>query len=353
MDLDVFSLPRNPAEAVAAASLIAQAGFAGWWMPEGARSPFTLCAAASLASGPLTLGTGISVAFARSPMVLAQEAWTLAEATRGRFIVGLGTQVRAHVERRYSSAFTHPGPRMAEYVASTRAIFSAFRGESALRFDGDFYSFSLLPAMWSPGDIPYPDPPIYVAGVRPYMCRTIGASADGMYVHPLHSLPYLDTVVIPNVTEGARTAGRTGEPFRYVIPLMTAVSDDEADLERQREQIRERLAFYGSTPGYGIVFDASGWPGTGERLVELQRAGERDTMVTTITDEMVDAFALTARWDDLARALVERYDGRADRIVCYSASSQWADDPSSRERWSAVAATFASLAPATVAGADA
>jgi probable F420-dependent oxidoreductase len=347
MELDVFSLPRTPAEAANAAAQIAAAGFAGWWIPEGSRSPFSLCAAASLSSGSLTLGTGVSVAFARSPMVLAQEAWMLTEATGGRFLVGLGTQVRAHVERRYSAAFDHPGPRIVEYVASLRAIFAAFRGQSALRFDGDFYSFSLLPQMWSPGDLPYADPPIYVAGVRPYLCGKIGETADGMYVHPLHSVRYLDTVVIPNVTEGARRAGRTAAPFAYVVPLMTAVSDDEADLERQREQIRERLAFYGSTPGYGVVFEASGFPGTGERLVTLQRSGDLKTMVATITDEMIDAFSLTAGWDDLATKLAERYGQRADRIVCYSASSQWADDPDSRERWTAVVAEFARRSPTT------
>jgi probable F420-dependent oxidoreductase len=145
----------------------AASGFDALWVPESSQPVFSVCTAAALASPGLGLGTGVAVAFARSPMVTAQGAWMLAQATSGRFVLGLGTQVRAHVERRYSAPFSPPGPRMNEYVASLRAIFRAFRGGEPLRFEGDYYSFSLLPPTWSPGPMDYDDPPIYVAGVRP------------------------------------------------------------------------------------------------------------------------------------------------------------------------------------------
>ena len=319
------------------------AGFSALWVPEGSQPVFSICSAAALATPHLRLGTGVAVAFARSPMIAAQAAWMLAQATGGRFVLGLGTQVRAHVERRYSAPFTHPGPRMREYVASLRAIFAAFRGDERLSFQGDYYSFSLLPQMWSPGPMDLDDPPIYVAGVRPWMCRMIGEVADGMLVHPLSTDAYLRQVVLAEVREGETRAGRDPGWVKLVCPVMTAVSDDEADRDRQREQIRARLAFYGSTPGYGVVFDASGWPGVGERLAALQREGRLAEMAALITDEMVDAFALIGTWDELPGRLLERFGGLAADITCYSVAEQWRDDPASVERWADVNRRFAEI----------
>lgn len=320
------------------------AGFGTLWIPESSQPVFSVCTAATLASPGLALGTGVAVAFARSPMVTAQAGWMLAQATGGRFVLGLGTQVRAHVERRYSAPFAPPGPRMREYVASLRAIFGAFGGREPLRFEGEYYSFSLLPPTWSPGPMEYADPPIYVAGVRPWMCRMIGEVADGMLVHPLNSPAYLQQVVLPGVREGEQRAGRPEGTVRLVCPVMTAVADDEDALARQRNQIRSRLAFYGSTPGYGVVFDVSGWPGVGEELHQLQRAGRLAEMSGLITDEMVDAFAVTATWDGLPARLMERFGGVAADITCYSVMEQWRDDPESVDRWSDVNRRFAGLA---------
>jgi probable F420-dependent oxidoreductase len=302
-----------------------------------------MCTAAALGTTSLTLGTSVAVAFPRSPMLTAQAAWMLAEATDGRFVAGLGTQVRAHIERRFSSAFSPPGPRMREYVEAMRAIYAAFRGEAKLAFEGTYYSFSLLPSTWSPGPMAHHDPPIYVAGVREWMSRMIGEVADGMLVHPLSTLPYLDDVVVPAVRTGEAAAGRPAGQVALVCPVMTAVSDDDAVRERQREGIRARLAFYGSTPGYGVVFDASGWPGTGERLNALQRQGDLAAMKDAVTDEIVDAMAITSTWDDLPRRLLDRYGSRADEIVCYSVVEQWADDPDPLGRWQDVNRRFVEL----------
>jgi probable F420-dependent oxidoreductase len=344
MKIDAFGGGQTIGAIQRAARGAEEAGFDGLWIPESGAPVFSLAAAAAAAVSDLALGSGVAVAFARSPMVTAQAAWMLAEATRGNFRLGLGTQVRAHVERRYSADFTSPGPRMREYVQALREIFAAFAGRAKLSFEGDFYTFTLLPQTWSPPPIPFSDPPVYLAGVRPWMCRMIGEVADGMKVHPLHTLSYLETLVLPNLQAGCTAAGRALTDVELVIPVMTAVGDDEESVMRQREQLRQRLAFYGSTPGYGVVFDASGWPGTGERLNELLRARDMAGMSGVISDEMLDAMTVTATWSGLPNALAEKYRGRASRIVCYSALEQFAADPASAERWQDVVRDFRQVA---------
>jgi len=323
---------------------VEEAGFAGLWITESGRTAYGACTAAALATAHLDLGTGIAVAFPRSPMVTAQAAWELQEATGGRFTLGLGTQVKGHIERRYSSPFEHPGPRLREYVLALKAIFRAFRGEEPLAFEGDFYRFSLLPALWSPGPIDAPDPPVYLAGVNPWMCRAIGEVADGIHVHPLHSLRYLEEVVRPSIEAGAAKAGRAAGEVAVVCPLLTNVGETDAELATWRERARLQLAFYGSTRTYSRVFEVHGWDGTSERLHEQQAKGDFAAMAGTLTDEMLEVFTLTASWDGLADAIVERYTGIADRVICYFAATAWRDDPATKERWTAVAAEVAARA---------
>jgi probable F420-dependent oxidoreductase len=342
--IDAFGGGQTIGAIQRAARQAERAGFDGLWIPESGAPVFSLAAAAASAVSDLALGSGVAVAFARSPMVTAQAAWMLAEATGGNFRLGLGTQVRAHVERRYSATFDSPGPRMREYVRALREIFAAFARRAKLSFEGDYYTFTLLPDTWAPPPIPFADPPVYLAGVRPWMCAMIGEVADGMKVHPLHSLDYLRSVVRPNLEAGCAAAGRALADVELVIPVMTAVGDDEQAITRQREQLRHRLAFYGSTPGYGVVFDASGWPGTGERLNELLRARDLAGMARVITDEMLDAMTVTATWSGLPTALADKYQGTAARIVCYSAVEQWAADPASIERWQDVVTEFKRVA---------
>jgi probable F420-dependent oxidoreductase len=335
--LDVIGFGSSPTDMQGLARQAQRAGFSTLWLTESTQPVYSLCTAAALATHDLAIGTGIAVAFARSPMVSAQAAWMLSKATGGNFTLGLGTQVRAHVERRYSAAFDHPGPRLKEYVAAVRSIFGAFRGQERLRFDGDYYSFSLLPDMWSPGAMDYENPPIYLAGVSPWMCRMIGEVADGMHVHPLNTVAYLEKVVRPAMAEGEARAGRNPGDTQLACPVMTIVGDTEEELSAQREEVRMRIAFYGSTPGYEVVFDTHGWDGVGGRLNQLQRAGDFGGLAATVTDEMVDAFSVTAPWEGLGQALIDRYGGVAHHVICYSASSQWASHPATLERWSDVA----------------
>jgi probable F420-dependent oxidoreductase len=319
------------------ARAVEDAGFNGLWVTESGRSGLTGSLSAVFATDRLTIGTGIAVAFPRSPMITAVDTWELAEASGGRFVLGLGTQVKAHIERRYSSPFAPPGPRLRAYVLALKAIFRAFRGEEPLRFEGEHYSFTLLPTMWSPGPIDVPDPPIYLAAFNPWMCRMVGEVADGIHVHPLHSIRYVEEVVRPNIAQGAARAGRDPDDIEYVCPVLTIVGDTEEERAVWRERARFQLAFYGSTRTYGRIFEMHGWPGTSERLHELQKQGDIPGMAKVITDEMLAELTVTSDWDGLADAIVDRYRGIADRVVCYFATNTWNEDPAALARWGPVA----------------
>jgi len=314
----------------------AAAGFDGLVVTEGGRSAYLTCAAAALAAD-LDLATGIAVAFPRSPMVTAQTAWELADATGGRFRLGLGTQVRAHVERRYGTAFDHPGPRLAEYVRAVKACFRAFRGAEPLAFEGDFYTLSLLPAQWSPGPLEVADPPVDVAAVNPYMLRLAGEVADGVHVHPLNHPAYLRDVVLPNVAAGAASAGRPVDSPYLTVPAFTAVGDTDEERARWRELARTQVAFYGSTPNYAFVFDLLGAEGTTARIRERQKAGDLAGMAAVVDDDLLDHFVVTGTAAEVAAALVDRHRGIAARVVLYFAGLAWAEDPEALARWGEIA----------------
>jgi probable F420-dependent oxidoreductase len=313
------------------------AGFAGLVVTESGRTAYLSTAAAALAAPGLDLATGVAVAFPRSPMVTAANAWELAETTEGRFRLGLGTQVRAHIERRYGSGFDPPGPRLREYVLALRAIFRAFRGEERLAFDGDFWQLSLLPREWSPGPITAPDPPIDVAAVNPWMLRMAGEVADGVHVHPLNTTTYLRTTVEPALADGARRAGRDPATLTRIVPCFTVVGDTDEERSSWREWARIQVAFYGSTPNYAFVFDQIGAEGTTPRLRERQKAGDLAGMAAVITNDVLAHFVVEAPWDGLADSLVERYTGLADRIVLYFAGTAWQRDPATLDRFGEVA----------------
>ncbi|MGP0028951.1 MAG: TIGR03617 family F420-dependent LLM class oxidoreductase [Acidimicrobiales bacterium] len=334
VDLMTMGAPLRRARQLAVDA--AAGGFDGLVVTEGGRTAYLTCAAAAL-SADLDLSTGIAVAFPRSPMVTAQLAWELADATHGRFRLGLGTQVRAHIVRRYAAPFDHPGPRLREYVAAVRACFAAFRGDAPLAFAGDFYSLDLLPAQWSPGPIDAPDPPIDIAAVNPYMLRLAGGAADGVHIHPLNHPTYLSDVVLPSLRDGATHAGRDPDALHVTVPVFTAVGDSEEERGRWRERARAQVAFYGSTPNYGFMFDLLGRHGTTERLRERQKAGDVAAMVAVIDDELLDHFVLTGSFDEMPALIVRRYGGLAARVVLYFAGIAWSEDPTSLARWGEIA----------------
>jgi probable F420-dependent oxidoreductase len=227
-------------------------------------------------------------------------------------------------------------------VLAVRAIFRAFQGTEELDFHGDHYDLDLLPSMWSPGPIEHPDVPVFIAGVRPWMLRACGAVADGLHVHPLHSRRYLDEVIRPEVAGGAEDADRSPADITLACPVLTIVGDTDEEQEVWRQAARFQLAFYGSTRTYRGVFEQHGWDGTSERLHELQKAGDLEAMAATITDEMLDAYAVTSTWDGLADALTARYEGvdQPVRVICYFVGTGWREDPSTLDRWRPVTAAF-------------
>jgi probable F420-dependent oxidoreductase len=334
VDLMTTGLPLR--QAVQLARDAENVGFDGLVVTEAGRTAYLTCAAAALETD-LDISTGIAVAFPRSPMVTAQLAWELAEATGGRFRLGLGTQVRAHIVRRYGAEFDHPGPRLREYVGAVRACFSAFRGDEPLAFEGEFHTLSLLPAPWSPGTIAVPDPPIDIAAVNPYMLRQAGAVADGVHVHPLNHPAYIKEVVLPNLRAGAATADRDAQGLHLTVPVFTAVGDTEADRATLRERARGQVAFYGSTPNYAFIFDLIGREGTTERLRERQKVGDLAGMISLIDDDVLDAFLLTGSFDEMPALIVGRYGGIADRVVLYFAGAAWSEGPDTFARWGEIA----------------
>lgn len=315
------------------------AGFSGLVVTEGGRTAYLQCAAAALAVPDLELLTGVAVAFPRSPMVTAQTAWELAEASGGRFRLGLGTQVRAHIERRYGAAFEHPGPRLVEYVRAVRACFAGFRGEP-LAFDGDFTKLSLLPAMWSPGKIAVDDPPVDIAAVNPWMLRAAGQVADGVHVHPLNHPGYLREVVVPNVAQGATDAGRDPGAVQLIVPCFTVAGDTPEERAPWRELARTQVAFYGSTPNYAFVFELLGRAGTTEAIRERQKAGDFAGMTKVIDDELLASFIVEGSWDELADRIVDRFGGVAERVVLYPAGMAYASNREHFDRLGAVARTI-------------
>ena len=339
MRVDVMITPQPLVKTGPLAQRALNAGYSGLLFTEAGRTAFLNVAAAALAAPGLELSTGVAVAFPRSPFVTASTAWELQEASGGRFRLGLGTQVKAHIERRYGMEFRRPGPRMRDYILAVKACFAAFRG-APLEHHGEFYDLSFITPQWSPGKIDAPDPKVDVAAVNPWMLRMAGEVADGVHVHPIGEPGYLRRHVLPNVGEGARSVGRDVNDIDLIVPVMTIVGDTDAELHAEREHARTMLSFYGSTPNYAFVWDEAGFEGTTSRIREKQKAGDLAGMAAQITDEHLAVFAVESTWDGLADALRDRYRGLAARIVLYNA----ARDVDRFERYGAVARSIANAA---------
>lgn len=316
---------------------VEEAGFSGMVFTETTQTPWMSIATAAGAAPSLEFATGIAVAFPRSPMLAAGLAWELAENTGGRFRLGLGSQVKAHVERRYGTAFDPPGPRLRDYVEAVRACFRAFRGEGPLAHEGPYYRLSLLPDAWAPRSHPYGDIKIDVSAVAPWMCRMAGEVADGIHVHPLHSVPYLHNRLLPAVAEGTAGGGRDPGAVQLTVPVFAVPGDSPEERATLLERARRQIGFYGSTRNYAFQFDDLGFEGTSARLNERLKARDPGGMADLITDEMLEQFAVLARWDDMADALIDRYRGLASRLVMYLAEESIASDRSALGRWGEIA----------------
>jgi probable F420-dependent oxidoreductase len=247
--------------------------------------------------------------------------------------------VKGHLERRFSVSAERPAARVREYIVALRAIFDAFAKRAPLRFEGEFWRFSLLTDFFDPGPLEVADPPIYLAGVNERLATVAGEVADGFCAHPMNSPEYLNAVVRPSIEQGAKQAGRDPAAVAIVCPVFTIVGDPGPDLDRQREAVRLQIAFYGTTPSYSKIFEVHGRDDLTARLGATLRSGDTAKLAAEVDDDLVDAFSVTAPWDGLADALRARFDGLAERVFPYHVPDL--ADPAVAERWRAVAEAVA------------
>lgn len=305
----------SPAGAVPSARAAAARGHDGCWVGEINHDPFLAAADVADATDDCVVGTSIAVAFARSPMSVATTAWDLQERARGRFVLGLGSQVKAHVERRYGMPWGRPVARMTEYVAAVRAIWAAWSEGSPLDFTGDFHQHTLMTPMFTPEPLAHPTPPIFLAAVGPQMTRAAGQVADGLFAHAFTTSRYLAEVTLPAVEQGLAASGRDRAAFTVCAPAFVATGCDEGEVEQARDAVRARVGFYASTPAYRAVMDLHGWGDLQDELAGLARAGRFADLGARVDDGVLDAFVVSAPLDTLAQALIDRWQPHVDRLL--------------------------------------
>jgi probable F420-dependent oxidoreductase len=326
--LDVAMLTHDLRTVPEYARKVEALGFDCLWSAETQHDPFLPLAAAATVTSRIRLGTSIAVAFPRSPMILAHTAWDLAQASGGRFILGLGSQVKGHNERRFSVKWEAPAPRMREVVLALRAIWDCWQNRTKLNFKGRFYRFDLMTPFFDPGPIEHPKVPVYIAGVNQHMCRVAGEVCDGLHVHPFNSPKYLREYVQPAVNEGLKVAGKRREDFAYATSSFVVIGDTEAERAPQRLAVKQQIAFYASTRTYEPVLAAHGWQDLAPQLHRKSIEGDWKGMADLITDEMLDTYAVTGTTDTIAARLTERYSGLLDRTAFYQPQKpQTLDDP--------------------------
>lgn len=318
MRLDTMLLTMDDLHTVGTyARAIEEMGFAGLWTAETQHDPFLPLAVAATTTRTLQLGTAIAVAFPRSPTVLAHMAWDLQASSHGRFILGLGTQVKGHNERRFGVRWEAPAKKLRDMILAMRAIWDCWQHGTPLNYNGPFYRLTLMTPFFSPPPMPYPRPPIYVAGVNPGMCRLAGELCDGFHVHPFHSVQYLRDHVLANILQGAAQAGRRRNDLQLVSSVLVITGDSQSEMAEARQQVRRQLAFYASTRSYWPVLEAHGWGDVGRRLNRKAAEGDWDGMSQEITDDMLEVYAVTGAPEDIPAMLRARYAGLLDRLAFY------------------------------------
>jgi probable F420-dependent oxidoreductase len=313
MKFDVSIAPESMAEVPRLAQAAEALGFDAIWTSETKHDPFLPLAAVAGITQRVLFGTAIAVAFARSPTVLAHTAWDLANVSGGRFILGLGTQVKPHIERRFGMAWPDsPVEKMREMIEAIRAVWRSWQSGERLNYRGETFRLGLMTPFFNPGPISHPDIPIFIAGVNPGLCQLAGKLADGLHAHPYHSVRYLKEVVLSAVRKGVKSAGRIESEVELSVTVMTAESPAEAGF------IRSQIAFYASTPSYRPVMALHGWGEVADRLSGLARRQAWDEMAGLISDEILETFAVVAPSDRLGAALRSRYAGLADHVTLYT-----------------------------------
>ena len=302
----------------ARARMMEQEGYSGLMSAETSHDPFLPLALAAEHTDRIDLITAIAVGFARNPMVLAQVSWDLQALSGGRFILGLGSQIQAHITKRFSMPWSRPAARMEEMIAAIRAIWEAWQTGERLNFRGDFYRHTLMTPMFSPGPIDVPPPPILISAVGPLMTRVAGRAADGLVCHGFQTAQYLHDVTMPNVHAGLAEAGRDRSSFQISMPVFVVSGFHEDDIAAQAARTRKQIAFYGSTPAYRVVLEHHGWGEVQTELNRLSKQGKWDEMGDVIDDEILDTFAIVAEPHEVPGRLVERFGGTLDRLQFYA-----------------------------------
>lgn len=319
MKFDAYLLTGDLRQMPALTAAVEAGGFDGVWTAETAHNPFLPLVLAAEHTRRISLGTAIAVAFARSPTTLAHIAWDLQRYSQGRFLLGLGTQVKAHVVLRYGMRWEKPVRQMRETIEAIRAVWESWRkGGTSLNYRGEFYTLRLMTPFFAEPPLEHPDPPIYISAVNEQMLRLAGGLCEGVHIHPFHSVKYLREYAWPHLREGMRSAGRSRLHFTAVAAVFVIPTDGEKPAGVYERSVREQIAFYMSTPAYRTVVDLHGWTATAEQLSLMARQGAWQAMGERITDEMLDAFAVTGSWAALPGLIQQRYAGRLlDRVAYY------------------------------------
>jgi probable F420-dependent oxidoreductase len=333
MDVD-GGIGFDPADVIEAARQAERVGYDGLWSAEVSHDPFLPLVLAAEHTERIKLGTGIAVAFARNPMTLAVLANDLQTLSKGRFMLGLGSQIKPHIEKRFSMPWSHPAPRMRELILAIRAIWASWSDGSRLAFRGEYYRHTLMTPMFDPGPNPFGAPRIFLAGVGEKMTEVAGEVADGMLAHGFTTERYLREVTVPALERGLAAAGRVRSDVEISYPGMVVTGPDEAGLAAAAKVVKTQLAFYGSTPAYRPVLELHGWGDLQTELNTLSKRGAWEEMAGLIDDEMLTTFAVVGEIDDIAGMVRSRFDGVVDRFNFY------APYPMEPERWAEVLAGF-------------
>jgi probable F420-dependent oxidoreductase len=312
MKIDTALPPTNLSDVPQLVQAAEEIGFDGIWVSETQHDPFLPGALITENTKKIRFGTAVAIAFARSPATLAYTSWDLAQASKGRFILGLGTQVKGHIERRFGM----PWPssvvgKLREQVNAIRAFWNTWQTGDKLKFTGEYYNLSLMSPFFNPGPIDYPEIPIYIAGVNTGLARLAGEVADGFLVHPLNSRRYLAEVLIPAIENGTDKSQRSRRDIQVSVTAFTVSTPEEKNF------VRMQIAFYASTPSYRNVFALHGWEDIAAQLSKFAAKGQWAEMGALIDDEILDTYAIVADEDEIPDALISRYQGLADRLTIY------------------------------------
>jgi len=324
------------AKAAQTAKEAEDAGYDGVWSAETSHDPFFPLLLAAEHTEKVELGTGIAVAFPRSPMHMANIGWDLQNFSKGRFLLGLGSQIRAHIEKRFSATWSKPASRMREYILAMRTIWSSWQEGTQLDFKGDFYSHTLMTPFFNPGPNPYGTPRVFLAAVGERMTEVAGEVCDGLLAHGFTTEAYLREVTLPALERGLAKAGKTRSQFEISCPTFVITGTNEEEVAAADQGVRQQIAFYASTPAYRPVLDKHGWGDLQPDLNRLSKQGEWVEMGRLITDDIVSTFAVQGQPEEIPKLILARYGDVIDRVTFYT---PYKSDP---DRWKAVLAGFKS-----------